>query len=172
MGEDVRVEAGDTLNIRATATLNPDLGQLESFELIQQGDVIVERSVGDNSQKMHLQHTLKMERGSWFVIKAQGQRLGQPLVAISAPIYVYANGLGFCKPSSIPSLVDKYQQQLQDILVQSIDVHAEPWSVQDHKKIVWPKNKIILQDRIDQTNGKYNAILTLAKKGRCISGSL
>ena len=93
-------------------------------------------------------------------------------MAISAPIYVYANGFGFCKPSAVPSLVDKFQKQLQEILVQSIKNHAEPWDVLNYKEIYWPKNKILLKNRIDKANGKYNNILILADNQLCISDSV
>lgn len=173
IGSDVKVEHGDILSISAKAALNPDIGKLDKIELIQQGEVVSVLSAENDARDIVLQSRVPITTGSWFVVRAQGKKIvtGETIVAISAPIYVYAGGKGFCKISAVLPIVERFQKQLDERLDQPLAYYAEaePWDVWGLKTKYWPKNKILLEKRIDKVNRKYSSILALARQQRCIS---
>ena len=174
MGSDVQVANGDTLVIKAAAAINPDVGKLDRIELIQQGVVVSEVIADKNLEELHLQHTVSLKHGSWFMVRAQGKKShsnDMNIVAISAPIYVYASGSGFCKPSEIPFILGEFQKQLQSALIRPVDdyIETEPWDSWEDRVKYWPSNKTLLANRIDKGSRKYDFILSLSDKQRCIS---
>ena len=104
--------------------------------------------------------------GSWFVVRAQGKN--KNIVALSAPIYIYAADSGFCKPSVIPSIITKLKQQMQEILVSNVDGEYESWDSFSSGAKIWPENKDLLKRRIGETVKKYNEILALSDMQRCV----
>lgn len=173
MGADVRVKKGSLLTIEARATLNPDIDQLDRIELIQQGEIVAKASSKEGAGELRLKHEIRAEQGSWFVLRAQGkqEKLRENVVAVSAPVYVYVDGNGFCKTSAVPSIVAEQKEQLQKMLVSIIEEQYdfEAWDTWEPRVKYWPTNKILLQKRIEDVNRKYDDLVTRAGEQSCIT---
>ena len=159
MGSEVYVRSGDLLEIKATATINPEIANLERIQLFRQGEMLAEAVSKNGTNKLHLTREIRANHGSWFVLKAQAKQgdQGENIVALTAPIYVYSDGNGFCKPSEIPSIVKRMRQRLQQLLASDID--------DEH----WQENKMLLQRRVDEVNKKYTELVSRAEEKKCIT---
>jgi hypothetical protein len=88
-GDRLPVPPGAPLVIQAHAIVNPDLGVLESLELVRDGEVVVART-GATAERLALDHVATMPAsGSWWALRARGTN---GLAAHSAPIYVLPQG--------------------------------------------------------------------------------
>lgn len=176
MGSDVHVSQGETLSITTSGALNPDIGLLEKIELYQQGELIAYSTSEEGSQELMLNRELYASQGGWFVVKAIGKKNKNTLrpVAVSAPVYVYVDGNGFCKLPDVPSIVEKQNANIQKLLHAIPENHVYsydfPLSLALRNKH-WPKNLPHLKTRVEQANLKYKHLLSLASKGRCIDGN-
>ena len=166
IGSELRVARGERLFIDAKAFINSDIDLLEKIELIQQGEVVATESLQKGAAELNLNHQVDAGDGSWFVVRAQGKN--KNIVALSAPIYIYAADSGFCKPSVIPSIITKLKQQMQEILVSNVDGEYESWDSFSSGAKIWPENKDLLKRRIGETVKKYNEILALSDMQRCV----
>ena len=171
------------LTVNAVATMNPDIDRLRQLELFEQGDVVAHATSTRGAQKLALSFRVKATHGTWFVLKASGEdRQTQPggsagggsVVALSAPIYVYVDHSGFCKPTAVPGVVTDLKEQLRKIV--SVDVakefELEPSITLEPRTKYWSSQKDLLQKRINTTNRIYDDILDRAGHQRCLTDGI
>ena len=173
MGSEVPVKRGALLAIEAKAMINPDIDRLNRIELIQHGKVVAEVKSQKGSEILSLKHELRVDEGSWFILRAHGKQemAGQTIVALSAPIYVTVDGQGFCKISAIPSIVAMLKGQMEKILETPVErqpvlSQADTWGP---RLKYWEDNRIHLQRRIDEVNKKYMNLINRSAEGHCVS---
>ena len=172
IGAEIDASFDDVIFVSGQAQINPDIGYLESLQLIRNGKVVQDIDVEIEKKNFHFDQALPTGDGGWFVVKAAGRRVstGEYLVAITAPIYVYADkDVSFCDLEAIPGLVDKYKQQLAAVTLESADHIAEyePWDVWPSRKSQWLRDKAVLNSRIIEAHKKYDLILKKAKESSC-----
>lgn len=157
MVSDIYAKRGDALLIEAKARINSDIAQLASMQLFQHGELVAETFSDKAGNSMSLTHRTQVDGGSWFVLKASAKNNpnSENIVALSAPIYIYADGMGFCKPSVIPQLVSEIKERLKNLFSRDIDDD------------IWQKNKSLLQQRVDAANLKYDELMALVAVGDC-----
>ncbi len=160
MGSEIHVGPGTYLTIEASAKIGADFAPLQSIQLFRQGRLIAEGSANNGTTKLSLRQNIAAERGGWFVLKAQGEKVGstEKVVAVSAPIYVYSGISGFCNPVEIPTIVARLRKRLSEMLARPYD--------DNH----WHDNLVALQERVKDVNRKYDNLISLALQQRCIGG--
>ncbi|WP_157117886.1 CehA/McbA family metallohydrolase [Oceanicoccus sagamiensis] len=171
MGDTVKLNRGENINIAASAALNPDIDRLDRLELYQGGQLIKTVRSGGDSSFLVLNHQLTAGEGSWFVIKAAGKKQGLAVevVAVSAPVYISVNGSGHCQPSLVPNLVAQQKSRLASYLaVEHKDEQHGAYGSLAPQQQYWPGNKQQLQQRVLKVNKKYDKLLRLAEQGRCL----
>jgi len=173
MGSKLELKSGDKLEIRAKASINPDVDLLHRLELIEQGDVVKAVSSKSGAEELGLKLTAKVHRGTWYVLRAYGSsevKSELPIpsgrtVALSAPIFIDADGRKFWKPSAVPFIVERVKQDLQKVLVSPKDNPDpdEPWDRAEPDIATWDVQKIFLQQRVAEASAKYDVLLKQAR---------
>ena len=59
LGSRIEVSAGDSVDIKATASINPSLDKLDRLELVLHGEVIASLTSEEGAEKLELRHTLQ-----------------------------------------------------------------------------------------------------------------
>ena len=176
MGSELQLKSGDNIVIEASASINPDIDYLDSLELIEQGDVIktVKAESADQTE-LSLRYETTAKHGSWFVVRAAGKeqrtfRLdwfgdGPSKIAVSGAVYIYVDGKSFWKPSAVPSIVEA----LKGFMAMVINLPPgtipppEPWESREQTISLWPSQKLLLQQRIDEVIPFYDDLAERAK---------
>lgn len=179
MGSKIAIKSGDVLSIAATATMNPDIDRLHKLELIEQGEVVAQATSEEGAERLELNHHAKVAHGTWLVLKASGSNSrsqlegasfgGTTVAAVSAPIYVYVDGSGFCKPAAVPGIVADLKEQLQKIVAADVanEFEMEPWDTLEPRKKYWASQKVLLQERISTAGKTYDDLLSRAGRQQC-----
>lgn len=113
MGDELHIKHGDTVRVRARASVNPDLDRLTSLELIAHGEVVARVTAKSGVETLDLAHTLQPQEGLWLAVRTYGQMGSE---AHSAPVYIYVDGeRSFIKKSVLRELIHFYQAELYKI---------------------------------------------------------
>lgn len=154
VGSEIQVKRGEPLVIDATASINPDIDELSSLELIEQGDVVKTVSSHSGAPELKLLDDNLAKHGTWFVLRARGKN--PDVIALSAPIYVLVDGQSSWKPSDVPSIVAKLKSQMQEVLNSDQQETTEAWEAQEPFSRNWDAQQGLLRERIEQANAIYN----------------
>ena len=165
-GSELKLKVGDTVIIKASADVMPDIGTLSKLELYEQGKLIATKDSAIGSETLHLDHEIKVGHGTWFVLLAYGKNGGlDTLHAATAPTYVSVNANGFCKLSDVAGIALKMKNAMNSMLDGRYNEFVS-WST---KEIDAPQ-KILLQARIHKASKIYDGLVSQAKIGVCGAG--
>lgn len=169
MGSELSLNPGDALTIRARARINPDLDQIDRIELIEQGEVIHTVSADVGTTDLRFDHRLTASHGTWFVIRAKGRRqlIDAQTLAVSAPIYVRVGDQDTWKPSEVPAIVERLENELAQLAIPP-PAGAEPEAFETHDahEETWRTNRQALQERVARATAAYDALLHRARAGQ------
>jgi len=172
MGSEIRVKAGEALVIEASATLNPEIDNLDRLELIEQGKVVdtVRTVAGAESSHLRLRYRAPAMHGSWFVVSAYGKKQEKhaSTLAFSGAIYVNVDGQGFWSPTAVPSIVARRKNDLQRMLVPQDELALPEVDMEAQKPALeyWESQKAHLQQRVEQASAFYDE---LAKRALAVN---
>jgi hypothetical protein len=174
MGQALALAEPGPVHIEAAARLNPDVGVLETLELVQHGKVIASAVANDNEDTLVLNHSLQADRGSWVLIKAQGRMVGHndqqavPLFAVSAPVYISVNDQGFCQPAEVPAIIAKLRATVEETLAAlPASAYSFPHAARLTEK-AWPQQAAVLrQTRVKAVDQRFDSLVSRAAAGRC-----
>lgn len=161
-GSLLQIKDEQRLVIKATATMNPDIGCLAALELIEQGEVVKAVSPKRGSVELELHHSITARHGTWFVVRARGARPN--VVALSAPIYVLVDGQSFWKPTAVPTIVAKLKMAMRALLSERHPEETESWETRDIDQGHWSAQRGPLKARIDQAIALYDDLERRAAK--------
>lgn len=172
IGSDVYVQSGARLQIKARASVNPDIARLRKIELYRQGQIVAVTNATEGAEKLTLDFQTEAGSGSWFVVKATGERAmgGGGVVAVSAPVYVQVRGGDFCDLAAVPDIVKRQKAYLESLRQTSLKPeygYEYPGEAAMREKY-WPANRALLETRISEAMKEYDRLLALARKGRCV----
>jgi hypothetical protein len=157
---ELRVDAGRTLAIRATAAVNPDLDRLRRLELVVHGEVVAMASAATGSERLVLEHALTPAAGLWLAIRAYGEAGTR---AHSAPVYVrFGADPHTGLRAGLAALVAKYQRKLDEIerWVPRWRERPERWDFMEQELMArWLETKPQLDARIAEARRRYGALL-------------
>lgn len=177
MGEELRVKRGATLNVEASARLNPDIDKLSRLELIILSDVAA-TAAANGADNVQMRHQMKAEHGMWVAVRALGERqapppvAGQPqrpsggtIIAHSAPIYVIVDGEPSWNFRKLSDLVRFQKDKLQELLSTPIDPpeDLEVWETRDLLLSEWAKQRPMLEPVVAEAIKEYDKLLERAR---------
>ena len=170
MGSELQLNSGDTITIKAVASINPDIDYLDSLELIEQGEVVKTiKAKNTNETKLTLAYQTIAQHGSWFVIRAKGKQPHQwydkesAKLALSGAIYVYVDGKSFWKPSEVPAIVQRLKQDMEQIMAPETGIEVQSWWTRESTLRMWESQKAMLKQRIDRVMPIYDELLKRAE---------
>ena len=150
MGDILRVNAGESVILHATAKLNPDFDTLARLEFISEGEVIATSSRLSDAGNLSLEHTLNLQNGTWVAVRAYGQGIA---TAHSAPLYIEVGDSPHTSSSSkVNELVDKYLSILDETLVSDPQPREdlEHWETGDEISRQWHAQLNALQQHVNK----------------------
>lgn len=159
LGEEVVMEAGNPLQVTASAAVNPGFDQLDRLELVVHGEVVAAVTSRGGSENLHLEHTLFPEQSCWLAVRAFGKDAAR---AHSAPVYVLVDGnKAFWKYAEVPQLVKRYRSKVEELLSGNILPHEdlENWSTGDALKKAWKDQRPLLARYAREVLSRYDALM-------------
>ena len=173
MGEELHVKRGASLDLKASAQLNPDVDKLNRLEVVVLGDVTAAVNA-EGQDRIAVHQELKADHSMWIAVRAYGDRQ-EPrnmIVAHSAPIYVIVDNEPSWKVSAVPELVQYQRAKLEELMTAPVVPleDLEPWETRDLLLDQWDKQLPLLKPQVDRASDAYQKLLdrvsTLAKKTR------
>jgi hypothetical protein len=159
MGEELRVNSGDAIEISASVRINPDFGRMTRLELVLHGDVVADVRPEYPAEALVLQHQLTAKNSCWLAVRAYGEN---GAVAHSAPVYVIVDGVdAFWKPAEVRALVEKYKRKLTELTssLPKIYEDLEKWDTAELMLPVWREQLPALKKQAALARQRYDAIL-------------
>lgn len=163
MGRELHVASGTTLNVSASAKLNPDVDALDRLELVVLGDTTHTVSA-DGRTEVSLSTSITADSSMWIAVRAYGARQEQnnTTIAHSAPIYVVVDGEPTWKRDAVPQIVAELRGRLQRILTDPHDSPIrgnEPWETRLTLVDQWLLQQPLLRPRVEAADALYQQLL-------------
>jgi len=157
MGSDITVSSGETVNVSASASLNPDLEALDRLELVVHGEVVASAENASAGNTISLSHALTIDGGAWLAVRAYG---AEQTMAHSAPVYVTA-GAGFENPSAVPTVAQRLINKLQEFETAEADEtqELEAWSVAENLGAMLTEQRVAILERAESARMVYARML-------------
>ncbi len=168
MGSELRVARGESLEVVAEASLNPDIDRLNRLELIVHGEVVasVTRSAGD-ADRLRLATRIEADESLWVAVRAFGDRDGarDMIVAHSAPVFVVVDDEPWWKLEAVPELVARHRAKLQELLDEPIRPAGdlEYWETTRLLEEEWEQQRLRLEPRVQEADALYQSLLDRAR---------
>lgn len=169
MGSELQLRAGEEIVISASARINPDIDRIDCIELIEQGEVIRTVSAAPGATDLRLDCRRTATHGTWFVIRARGKRrlIDAQSLALSAPIYVRVDNEGTWKPTAVPAIVERLENELAQLAIHPPAAgEPEAFETHDAHEEAWKTNRAALQERIARATAAYDDLLHRARAGQ------
>jgi len=176
MGSELRLKSGDKLTIEASASINPDIDVLSGLDLIEQGEVVKSVTAQSSSKtKLQLHYEVPVRHGTWFVVRARGQRpyevdpviweahQGSAKIAFSGAVYVYVDEEGFWKPSVVSSIVEELKKDMKLLLTPDAGEEMGNSATRELSIRLWDPQENILRQRINEVTLLYDRLVERAK---------
>ena len=157
MGSTLTIDAGERLEIEASARINPDIDRLDRLELVIHGEVVATiRSRGGVSAG--LTHELAPSDGLWLAVRAYG---ADQAVSHSAPIYVRVGGGGTESSTKAPFIAREMLARLDALERTAIRPvrELEFWDVSEELAALYREQLPQLAARIASARQRYKALL-------------
>ncbi len=162
MGTELYVTRGSTLEIEASARLNPEFDRLDRLELIIHGDVAA-TATADGTDAVTLSYEVAAEGSMWIAVRAWGERQDprDMTVAHSAPIYVVIGEEPTWKRDAVPELIEYHRAQLEALLSTPIDPQQdlETWETATTLVERWREQRSRLAPRVAEADQRYLDLL-------------
>jgi hypothetical protein len=157
MGADVLTSPGSEIIVEASASLNPDIEQLERLELVVHGEVVAaaDNVMADNS--LSLSWVSRAEQGIWLAVRARGV---DQAVAHSAPVYLTLGG-GFENRSAAPDIARRMIARLAEFESVEADstIELEAWSVGEPLTRMLTEQRTAILERADEARRVYTRLI-------------
>ena len=158
MGRKLHVSEGSTVEVTASARVNPDFDSLDGLELLVCGDVVKRVARDSNlSYELTLKERLTVDSGMWVAIRAVGDRY---TLAHSAPIYIHTgNGFTGCADKA-EETVANIKHRLDKLSRAEIQPHRELeyWEIKD-LAMIYERQRPELLERIESAHALYDELL-------------
>ena len=164
MGETVNAVSGERLALTAGARINPDFDKLTRLELVMHGEVVATAAGGEGTETLSLDYELTAAQSCWLAIRAYG---AAGALAHSSPVYVLVDGdERFWKRSAVPTLVNKYQSKIHEMLASFPMVYEdlEKWDTAEVMQPMWHAQMPALRQRAELVLRRYDELSASARK--------
>ncbi len=168
MGSELRAERGQSLEIVAEASLNPDIDRLNRLELVVHGEVVATATrTSAASDRLRLETEIEADESLWVAVRAFGDRDGarDMTVAHSAPVFVVVEDDPWWKLEAVPELVARHRAKLQELLTEPIRPAGdlEYWETTRLLEEEWEQQRLRLEPRVQEADARYQALLDRAR---------
>ena len=172
IGGHVALASGDSISIRAHASLNSDIDLLERLELIEQGEVVAQAVSSSGAESLQIDYENIAAHGTWFVIRASGKTVSETpslgfrtVEAVSAPIYVSVDGQRTWKKDAVQTIATRQIDRLNTFATANASptVGAEAWDDAALLSEDWSRQMALLRSRIVDAIAEYEELIELAK---------
>ena len=176
MGSELRVARGESLEIVAEASLNPDIDRLNRLVLVVHGEVVATatQTFGDGD-RLRLATRIEAEESLWVAVRAYGDRDGERdmTVAHSAPVFVMVDDEPWWKLEAVPELVARHRAKLQELLTAPIRPAGdlEYWETTRLLEEEWEQQRLRLEPRVQEADARYQALLDRARAATTATSS-
>jgi len=158
MGSTIEAQSGDTIEITARVSLNPDLESLDRLELVVHGEIIASANDVSSDNSITLEYSLVVDKGIWIAARAYGTAHA---AAHTAPAYVLIDERGFRNDEAIPEIIERMTGRLNEFETLQFGVRdeLEAWSVGHPMKAMWEEQREHILQRVDEARKSYAGIL-------------
>ncbi len=170
MGSELRVGRGESLEIVAEASLNPDIDRLNRLELVVHGEVVAtatQTAGAGDGDRLRLATQIEADESLWVAVRAFGDRDGERdmTVAHSAPVFVVVEDEPWWKLEAVPELVARHRAKLQELLTEPIRPAGdlEYWETTRLLEEHWEQQRLQLEPRVQEADALYEALLDRAR---------
>ena len=167
MGAELRVPRGTTLEIDASARLNPDVDALDRLELVVLGDV-ARQEPARGQDRVQLKTTVTADRSLWLAVRAYGshQEAQFTTIAHSAPVYVMVGDELTWKADALEQLVAVQRGHLNDLLREPVNADGDLEFFETRDTIVeqWKRQLPTLTPRVKDADARYAALLERVRR--------
>jgi hypothetical protein len=167
MGAELKVPRGATIEIEASAGLNPDVDALDRLELVVLGDV-TRQEHARGQDRVRLRTTLTVDRSLWLAVRAYGGHQEQQFTTIahSAPVYVMVGDEPSWKADALEQLVAVQRGHLNDLLREPVnaDGDLEFFETRDTILEQWKRQLPALTPRVKDADARYAALLARVRR--------
>ncbi|MYG20151.1 MAG: hypothetical protein F4208_11455 [Gemmatimonadales bacterium] len=168
MGSELRAERGESLEIVAEASLNPDIDRLNRLELVVHGEVVATATqTSADGDRLRLTTEIEADESLWVAVRAFGDRDGERdmTVAHSAPVFVVVEDEPWWKLEAVPELVARHRAKLQELLTEPIRPAGdlEYWETTRLLEEEWEQQRLRLEPRVQEAEARYQALLDRAR---------
>jgi hypothetical protein len=167
MGDALNVQAGAMLVVTARASMSPEIDAFDRIELIEQGEVIATAHATGGAETVELHHRVRIDHGTWFALRAYGERAGprNAIGAISGPVYVtVGDDPRTWKPEAVPATVQRLVQGLEHLAHATLEESPEQewWETGPVWERTWKSQLAALEGRINEARKKLDALAAAA----------
>ena len=157
MGSGIVVSRGESVAVRATAKLNPDIETLDRLEVVVHGEALASTSSLGDDNSLALDVDVDVSEGLWIAVRAFG---ADQAVAHSAPVYVTV-GAGFESWSAVPILARRMIARLAEFEQVEADatLELEAWSVGDNLADMLSAQRGAILERAAEARSVYARML-------------
>lgn len=168
MGSELRVGRGESLEIVADASLNPDIDRLNRLELVVHGEVVATATqASGDGDRLRLATQIEADESLWVAVRAFGDRDGERdmTVAHSAPVFVVVEDEPWWKLEVVPELVARHRAKLQELLTEPIRPAGdlEYWETTRLLEEEWEQQRLRLEPRVQEADARYQTLLDRAR---------
>ncbi|MCY3599963.1 MAG: CehA/McbA family metallohydrolase [Gemmatimonadetes bacterium] len=168
MGSELRAERGESLEIVAEASLNPDIDRLNRLELVVHGEVVATATqASEDGDRLRLATQVEADESLWVAVRAFGDRDGarDMTVAHSAPVFVVVEDEPWWKLEAVPELVARHRAKLRELLMEPIrpEGDLEYWETTRLLEEEWEQQRLRLEPRVQEADARYQTLLDRAR---------
>lgn len=166
-GDELRVEAGRQLRVRARAWGDPQRMAPMRIEIVRHGDVIRSAESTDRQRpEAEVDFTINAADGSWIAARA---RAGDGTSAHTTPVYVIREGLRFWKFEGLEELFSRRQEslrQIEELIAEARELDAEGKLENDRYRKQLALQGDALQERVKLARDLYAELARTAEAER------
>jgi hypothetical protein len=162
MGTTIDLHAGEKIEIRASASLNPDLESLDRLELVVHGKIVATANDVSVGNSLLLEHSLVLRDGMWIAARAYGTDQAS---AHSSPVYVVTDEGGFRNADAVEKIADAMLARLDEFDALRVDAGSEleVWSVAKPLEAMLVKQRRHILQRVDEARKVYASLVDRPK---------
>jgi hypothetical protein len=172
-GDEIRLESGRKLHVRARAWGDPQRMAPMKLEVVRHGEVIGSADSQDPRRpEAQLDFTVDAGQGCWLAARA---RAGDGTSAHTTPVYIVREGLRFWKFDGVDESIAKREAslvQVEEIVVEARRLEREGKLESDRYRKELAREGALLLERVSLARSQYEELKRIAEAERSRRRSL
>ena len=164
IGSAVNIAKGEKVTVTVTASVNPDIDQMDRIELVVHGKVVATMHSESGAESLTLTHELTPEESLWLAARAFGKKQVNPYLhqtqAHTAASFVLVDGDDFFGDrDQLEVLTAKYKARLDllyDKRPRAVLQNERDHFTQEDVDTIWDRSLVELRRRVDEARKIYD----------------